>query len=109
MAQISKNDTVFDLYCGIGTISLFMAKYAKKVYGIEIVEEAIEAAEDVVAEETTEESSKDVEEEEAESPFIPARIPSKIEQEVQESKVDTASMELTIIALIFFIFILFTY
>ena len=44
MAQISKNDTVFDLYCGIGTISLFMAKYAKKVYGIEIVKEAVEAA-----------------------------------------------------------------
>ena len=44
MAQISKEDTVFDLYCGIGTISLFMAKYAKKVYGIEIVEEAVKAA-----------------------------------------------------------------
>ena len=44
MAQISKNDTVFDLYCGIGTISLFMAKYAKKVYGIEIVKEAVVAA-----------------------------------------------------------------
>ena len=44
MAQISKNDTVFDLYCGIGTISLFMAKYAKKVYGIEIVKEAVDAA-----------------------------------------------------------------
>lgn len=43
-AKITKKDTVFDLYCGIGTISLFMAKYAKKVYGIEIVEEAIEAA-----------------------------------------------------------------
>lgn len=43
-AGITKNDTVFDLYCGIGTISLFMAKYAKKVYGIEIIEEAIEAA-----------------------------------------------------------------
>ena len=43
-AKITKEDTVFDLYCGIGTISLFMAKYAKKVYGIEIVEEAIEAA-----------------------------------------------------------------
>ena len=42
MAQISKKDTVFDLYCGIGTISLFMAKYAKKVYGIEIVNEAVE-------------------------------------------------------------------
>ena len=44
MAQISKEDTVLDLYCGIGTISLFMAKYAKKVYGIEIVKEAIDAA-----------------------------------------------------------------
>ena len=44
MAQITEQDTVFDLYCGIGTITLFMSKYAKKVYGIEIVEEAIEAA-----------------------------------------------------------------
>ena len=44
MAEISKSDTVFDLYCGIGTISLFMAKYAKKVYGIEIVKEAVDAA-----------------------------------------------------------------
>ena len=44
MAQISKDDTVFDLYCGIGTISLFMAKYAQKVYGIEIVKEAVDAA-----------------------------------------------------------------
>lgn len=40
-AKITKKDTVFDLYCGIGTISLFMAKYAKKVYGVEIVEQAI--------------------------------------------------------------------
>ena len=44
MAEITKQDTVFDLYCGIGTISIFMAKYAKKVYGIEIVEEAINDA-----------------------------------------------------------------
>ena len=44
MANITKKDTVFDLYCGIGTISLFMAKYAKKVYGIEIVKEAIDMA-----------------------------------------------------------------
>ena len=43
-ANITKNDTVFDLYCGIGTISLFAAKYAKKVYGVEIVEQAIEDA-----------------------------------------------------------------
>lgn len=43
-ADIKKEDIVFDLYCGIGTISLFMAKYAYKVYGIEIVEEAVKAA-----------------------------------------------------------------
>ena len=43
-ANITKDDIVFDLYCGIGTISLFMSKYAKKVYGIEIVKEAVEAA-----------------------------------------------------------------
>lgn len=44
MAQITKNDIVFDLYCGIGTISIFMAKYAKKVYGVEILEEAVKDA-----------------------------------------------------------------
>ena len=43
-ANITKDDIVFDLYCGIGTISIFMAKFAKKVYGIEIVEEAIKDA-----------------------------------------------------------------
>lgn len=43
-ARITSNDIVFDLYCGIGTISLFMSKYARKVYGVEIVEQAIEDA-----------------------------------------------------------------
>ena len=43
-AEITKNDIVFDLYCGIGTISIFMAKYAKKVYGIEIINQAINDA-----------------------------------------------------------------
>lgn len=43
-AKISKDDILFDLYCGIGTISLFMANQAKKVYGIEIVEEAVKDA-----------------------------------------------------------------
>lgn len=43
-AEITKNDVVFDLYCGIGTISIFMAKSAKDVYGVEIVEQAIEMA-----------------------------------------------------------------
>ena len=44
LADINKNDIVFDLYCGIGTISLYMSKFAKEVYGVEIVEEAIVAA-----------------------------------------------------------------
>ena len=43
-AGITNNDIVFDLYCGVGTISLFMSKYAKKVYGVEIVEQAIHDA-----------------------------------------------------------------
>ena len=43
-ANLEENDTVFDIYCGIGTISLFLAQKAKKVYGIEIVEEAIKDA-----------------------------------------------------------------
>lgn len=37
-------DIAFDLYCGIGTIGIFLSKYAKKVYGIEIVEQAIQDA-----------------------------------------------------------------
>lgn len=44
VANISKEDIVFDLYCGIGTISLFMSSYAKRVYGIEIVKEAVDMA-----------------------------------------------------------------
>lgn len=43
-ASLSKNDNVLDLYCGIGTISLIMSKYANKVIGIEIVDKAIENA-----------------------------------------------------------------
>ena len=43
-ADLSGSETVFDLYCGIGSISLFLAKKAKKVYGIEIVPEAVEDA-----------------------------------------------------------------
>ncbi|NLY45348.1 MAG: 23S rRNA (uracil(1939)-C(5))-methyltransferase RlmD [Tissierella sp.] len=42
--DLNKEDIVYDLYCGIGTISLFVAHKAKKVYGIEIVKEAIEDA-----------------------------------------------------------------
>ncbi len=40
-AGISKDDICFDIYCGIGTISLLAAKKAKKVYGVEIVEQSI--------------------------------------------------------------------
>ena len=43
-AGLTGTETVWDLYCGIGTISLFMAKRAKQVYGIEIIDKAIEDA-----------------------------------------------------------------
>ena len=43
-AELSGSETVWDLYCGIGTISLFLAKQAEKVYGVEIVPQAIEDA-----------------------------------------------------------------
>ncbi len=43
-ANLSGNETVVDLYCGAGTISLYMAKFAKKVIGVEIVEDAVENA-----------------------------------------------------------------
>ena len=36
--------TVFDVYCGTGTISLAVSRFVKKVYGIEIVPESVEAA-----------------------------------------------------------------
>lgn len=44
-AQLAKEDTCFDLYCGIGTISLMAARKSKKVYGVEIVEQSIRDAE----------------------------------------------------------------
>lgn len=43
-ANLDKNDILFDLYCGIGTIGIFASKYVNKVYGIEIVTQAIEDA-----------------------------------------------------------------
>ena len=43
-AGLTGKETVWDLYCGIGTISLFLALKAKKVYGVEIVPQAIEDA-----------------------------------------------------------------
>ena len=43
-AGLTGKETVWDLYCGIGTISLFLAQKAKRVYGVEIVPQAIEDA-----------------------------------------------------------------
>ncbi len=43
-AALTGDETVWDAYCGIGTISLFLAQEAKKVMGVEIVKEAIENA-----------------------------------------------------------------
>lgn len=43
-ADLHGTETVWDLYCGIGTISLFLARNARKVYGVEIVPQAIEDA-----------------------------------------------------------------
>ena len=43
-AQITKDDLVLDLYCGVGTITLAMAKAAGKVIGVEVVEQAVEDA-----------------------------------------------------------------
>lgn len=40
-AALTGTETVWDLYCGIGTISLFLARQAKQVFGVEIVPEAI--------------------------------------------------------------------
>jgi 23S rRNA (uracil1939-C5)-methyltransferase len=43
-AGLTGKETVWDLYCGIGTISLFLAKNAKNVYGVEIIPQAVENA-----------------------------------------------------------------
>ena len=48
-AEITKNDTVLDLYCGVGTITLTMAKAAGKVIGVEVVHQAVEDAKDNAA------------------------------------------------------------
>lgn len=43
-AKLNNNDIVYDLYCGVGTIGICLANKVKKVYGIEIIKEAIENA-----------------------------------------------------------------
>lgn len=47
-AKLTGKETIFDLYCGIGTIGIFASKYAGKVYGIEIIPQAIENAKENV-------------------------------------------------------------
>ena len=44
LADLNKDDILLDLYCGIGTIGLSMAKSVKKLYGVEIVPQAVEDA-----------------------------------------------------------------
>ena len=46
LAGITKNDTVLDLYCGVGTITLAMASSAGKVIGVEVIPQAVEDAKD---------------------------------------------------------------
>ena len=43
-AELTGNETIFDLYCGIGTIGICASKHVKKLYGIETIPEAIEDA-----------------------------------------------------------------
>lgn len=45
-AHLTGTERVYDLYCGIGTISLFLAQQAKEVHGVEIIPQAIEDARD---------------------------------------------------------------
>ncbi|MEE3447881.1 MAG: 23S rRNA (uracil(1939)-C(5))-methyltransferase RlmD [Bacteroidales bacterium] len=48
-ADLTGKEPVFDLYCGVGTISLFLAQKAQKVYGVEIIPQAIENAKENAA------------------------------------------------------------
>ena len=43
-ADLSGDETVFDAYCGTGSITLFLSQKAKEVYGVEIIPQAIENA-----------------------------------------------------------------
>ena len=45
-AEITKEDLVLDLYCGVGTITLAMARAAGKVIGVEVIEQAVQDARD---------------------------------------------------------------
>ena len=43
-ADFKKNDVIYDLYCGTGTIGIYISSYVKKIYGIEIIKDAIKDA-----------------------------------------------------------------
>ncbi len=49
LCAFSKKDIVYDLYCGSATISIYISQYVKKVYGIEVLEEAIQDAQSNIA------------------------------------------------------------
>lgn len=44
LSNVSNDDNVLDLYCGIGTISLYLARFVKHVTGVEIIEQAVNNA-----------------------------------------------------------------
>jgi 23S rRNA (uracil1939-C5)-methyltransferase len=48
-AELTANETVYDLYCGTGSIGIFLSKQAKKIVGVEMMEEAVEDAKENAA------------------------------------------------------------
>ena len=46
LSEVDENKDVLDLYCGIGTISMYMSRFARHVTGVEIIKQAIENAND---------------------------------------------------------------
>jgi 23S rRNA (uracil1939-C5)-methyltransferase len=48
-AELTGNETVYDLYCGTGSIGIFVSKHAKKIIGVELIEEAVDDAKENAA------------------------------------------------------------
>ena len=82
MLDAQKNETVIDAYSGIGTITLSIAPYTKKVYGIEVVEEAVENAN----ENKVRNNIKNVE-------FIHGKCEEEIMKLVSKEKIDAIMMD----------------
>lgn len=78
----TKEDVIIDAYCGIGTITLTMAKYAKKVYGIEVVSEAVENANNNRINNCVENAE-----------FILGKCEDEIKALVQREKIDAIMMD----------------